>query len=111
MDTVSRTKGADAPPPRGCATFARLNARLASFQLKPRCPGAPRIFEECDGAPGGPLATAGCAPVVAPRPLEVHPAPQTVGPRRPTFPVEGVVAVVGGAASQHPPIHIGLIHS
>jgi endonuclease YncB( thermonuclease family) len=39
------------------------------------------------------LVTAGCAPVVAPRPTEVRPPPQTAAPRRPIPPVEAVVGV------------------
>ena len=44
------------------------------------------------------LATAGCAPVVAPRPTEVRPPVQTTAPRPPIPPSEGAVAVVGVAS-------------
>src|SRR5215475_8270074 len=44
------------------------------------------------------LATAGCAPVVGPRPPEGRPAPQTAAPWAPIPPVEGAAAVVGVAS-------------
>jgi endonuclease YncB( thermonuclease family) len=44
------------------------------------------------------LATAGCAPVVAPRPTEIRPPVQTTAPRLPIAPSEGAVAVVGVAS-------------
>jgi endonuclease YncB( thermonuclease family) len=44
------------------------------------------------------LATAGCAPVVAPRPTEVRSPLQTTVPRPPIPPTEGAVPVVGVAS-------------
>jgi endonuclease YncB( thermonuclease family) len=44
------------------------------------------------------LATAGCAPIVAPRPTEVRPPVQTTAPRLPIAPSEGAAAVVGVAS-------------